>query len=494
MSEYLEMTIKDSGIGIPPESQEKIFDRFSSVTSSPTRNFEGVGIGLALCRELVKLHGGKITVESKPGQGSSFTISLPRKGVVRSTGKAGSDPVQLQSSEKEWIAKMNREALTTGTDLMLPRNIFGAQTSLEKNFSGKKTVLIVEDNPDLLSFLSSELQREYRLILSRDGEEALGKIEKERPDLVISDIMMPKMNGYEFCRRMKNLKSHRDIPLIFLTAKADLDMKLEGYQYGADDYLVKPFNIDELKAKARALITLRQMGKALQQAQEEKLAYVNQMAASLAHEIRNPLQPIRTYLEVLQDHYADPTFPQKMIEAVTPYLDRMDSLVQQLMHLGRFEKPSLSAMNPVNPLEDVLQILEPKLKSRRILVQKKFLKSPTSFLADPNQLAQVFFNLIKNALEAMPQGGTLLIQTEKIAENGKNLYQISFKDSGLGMDGETLQHLFEPFYTTKKEKGTGLGLSISKQIVEAHQGKIWAESKPGQGALFLVQLPMKEIT
>ncbi|MBI3266506.1 MAG: GHKL domain-containing protein, partial [Chlamydiae bacterium] len=170
--------------------------------------------------------------------------------------------------------------------------------------------------------------------------------------------------------------------------------------------------------------------------------------------------------------------------------DRMEGLTQQLTHVGKIEKPVLAALDPRKPLQETLNLMEPKLKKGKVHVSTNFWGPQVLIEADQNQLAQVFFNLMKNAMEAMSQGGTLEIRSEFVKRDEGQFYEVTFKDSGIGMDEETLTRLFEPFYTARKEKGMGLGLSISRQLVEAQGGKIQVQSALGQGTTMSVVLPV----
>jgi len=486
--------IQDTGIGIAPEMHEKIFNRFSQISSDASRQYEGTGIGLALSKEIVELHGGKITVQSELGKGSLFTVVLPHLTIQEDQAVTTPD-----HPNDEFLSKIQRDAFISGADLMLETNRF--ENIANVSSSGKPIVLIAEDNPDLSGFIASELGADYEIHIARDGQEALNILTIRRPDLIVSDIMMPGMSGYDFCKAVKSKDSTRDIPFIFLTAKAELPMKLEGYEIGADDYIIKPFQMQELQAKIKALLTLKKMEvslkeksmaleaalEKLQKARDERLNYVSQMAASLAHELRNPLQPIRTYIEVLDENKQNPDFIHRMIESVTPSLDRMDLLVKQLMNLGKIEKPHLGPVNIHKILDEAVSILEPKFKAKEVILEKSYHVDQVILQADPHQLSQVFFNLAKNALDALSANQTLKIKTQLINREDGSFIEISFEDNGPGIDEETLKKIFEPFFTTKKE-GTGLGLCISKQIVEAHHGTLTAHSTLGKGSVFKVSL------
>jgi signal transduction histidine kinase/DNA-binding response OmpR family regulator/ligand-binding sensor domain-containing protein len=232
-----QIIVKDTGIGIPAGQLEKVFDRFYQVDNSKTRNFEGSGLGMALAKELVELHHGKIAVESEHGSGSAFTVTLP-------IGKENFAPGELMTDGMQQVG--TRPAL------------LGA--SIELNDQGDKEVvlngelpllLIVEDNSDMRNFIKRILGESHQIIESANGQEGLDKALREIPDFIISDVMMPVMDGYALCAKIKSNELTSHIPVILLTAKADQDSKISGLEVGADDYLLKPFDAEELRLLVR---------------------------------------------------------------------------------------------------------------------------------------------------------------------------------------------------------------------------------------------------
>ncbi len=232
---FLELKIEDNGIGIPAEKLPFVFDRFYQADNLVTRPFEGSGIGLSLVKELVELHGGKITAMSKPGEGTAFSCFLP----------------------------LNNKIATSGTDvktvqpIVIPEYIEGGEVGEEETTKGEPVVLLVEDQQDVRKYIREKLTGDYQVVEAKDGREGLAMAKEQMPDIVISDVMMPKMDGFELCTLLKadNLTSH--IPVILLTARAADADKLSGLETGADAYLIKPFNAEELKIRVRNLIKLR---------------------------------------------------------------------------------------------------------------------------------------------------------------------------------------------------------------------------------------------
>jgi DNA-binding response OmpR family regulator/anti-sigma regulatory factor (Ser/Thr protein kinase) len=255
MIEDVEIRIADNGIGIPKERIDKIFDRFFQVDGSHTRESEGTGIGLALTKELVELHKGKIKVESKEGEGTTLTVLLP-------LGKDHLKPEEICEAEEEEekekeltltediIPESENRKEKTDVDLLL-------DIDLSADKADKPLLLIVEDNSDVRKYIISHLEGDYRIQEAIDGEDGLEQALKHIPDLIISDVMMPKMDGFELCNKLKTDEKTSHIPIIMLTAKATSKDKIEGYETGADDYIMKPFDAAELKVRIKNLIEIR---------------------------------------------------------------------------------------------------------------------------------------------------------------------------------------------------------------------------------------------
>jgi signal transduction histidine kinase/DNA-binding response OmpR family regulator len=243
------ITIRDSGIGIPHDRLPYIFDRFYQVDSSQTREYEGTGIGLALVQELVQLHGGGISVESAVGFGTTFVISLP-------LGNAHLKPEQMVVSEQ---LSVNSDQLSVTSEQLSVFSTAQPATSGQQPASSSDFILIVEDNADMRAFIGESLQDGYRILQAANGEEGFVKAQEYLPDLIITDVMMPRVDGYEMTRRIRQDQVTCHIPIIMLTAKAAEEDKLEGLERGVDAYLTKPFNKKELQIRVRKLIELRRL-------------------------------------------------------------------------------------------------------------------------------------------------------------------------------------------------------------------------------------------
>ena len=239
------ISVKDTGIGIPDSQLNKVFDRFYQVDSSQTRGYEGSGIGMALAKELVELHNGTISVESKDGKGSTFTVRLPLDQ------KYLRKEEMMDSGDLKERGKVSHEIIDEDTR---------TETSEEKETvsESQPVLLVVEDNADMRNYIRKTLSDTYQIIEAVNGKEGVEKGREVVPDLIISDVMMPGMDGYKLCELIKTNEFTSHIPVILLTAKADQQSKLTGLEHRADDYLVKPFDGDELKLIVRNHIEQRQ--------------------------------------------------------------------------------------------------------------------------------------------------------------------------------------------------------------------------------------------
>ncbi len=250
MIKEAEIRISDNGVGIPKDRIDKIFDRFFQVDGSHTREGEGTGIGLALTKELAELHKGKIKVESKEGEGTTLTVLLP-------LGKEHLKPEEICEAEKEQEEGKQKE-LTLTEDIISDPESRKEKTDIDVLLdTNKPLLLIIEDNTDVRKYIIGHLEDDYRIQEAVDGEDGLEQALNHIPDLIISDVMMPKMDGFELCNNLKTDEKTSHIPIIMLTAKATSEDKIEGYETGADDYIMKPFDAAELKVRINNLIEIR---------------------------------------------------------------------------------------------------------------------------------------------------------------------------------------------------------------------------------------------
>jgi len=236
--------VSDTGIGIPKEKIQHIFERFMQVEEGLTRSFEGMGVGLSLVKDFTEQHGGQVTVTSELGQGTTFELSLPR-------GKEHFR-VPVVDSGKQLSKKRTPEEMPTP----ILRKSLPQQTTAKLDLS-KSTLLIVDDNAEVRESLKQCLEADYNVLLAKNGEEGLQKASHFKPALIISDIMMPIMNGIQMIQEIHKKKELQEIPVIFITARSDTEGLEEAYKAGASDYLHKPFSPQELKIRVKNLINMK---------------------------------------------------------------------------------------------------------------------------------------------------------------------------------------------------------------------------------------------
>ncbi|MBI1822828.1 MAG: hybrid sensor histidine kinase/response regulator [Nitrospirae bacterium] len=283
--EFLEVSVKDTGIGIPHGAFEKIFKRFVQVDSSSSRKYQGTGLGLTLCKEFVELHGGRIGVESHLGEGSTFRFTLPlmeelpgREDAVEKRFRE----VQTKSRRRseDLTKSLSLSALYESLDLTCPEEIIEVR-SHESRF--KYQILIVEEHAQMREYIRLMLQKEYRVLTAQDGIEGLEQIKKHLPDLVISDLMMPHKDGYQLCQEIRANEETRHIPVILLTAKSEISFKMKAIEQGVTDYLSKPFYAEELQARVRSLFRLVELEK--ENIQSKKMGALFLLISGILHDL-----------------------------------------------------------------------------------------------------------------------------------------------------------------------------------------------------------------
>jgi signal transduction histidine kinase/ligand-binding sensor domain-containing protein len=516
----LTISVTDTGIGIDNKYFATLFDSFEQVAGDSERSYSGTGLGLSVSKQLVELHGGIISVESEPGIGSTFRFTL---SVSTSLSKASTGAEQMVS----------RLHYLEGDDNRLP-------TPKIKTSDKQGRILLVDDEPVNRQVLLNHLSlQNYQLVEAACGKEALQAVENDGPfDLILLDVMMPNMSGFEVCRKLRETHLANDLPVIFLTAKNQVADMIESFSAGANDYLSKPVSKHELLTRVdnhlkfldihrdledkvtERTAQLTQKNKEIietqqQLVQSEKMASLGTLTAGVAHEINNPnnfvnvcCQILETDLAKTEQYFIDLAgedadqemlagFRQqfepldKHLETIKEGSQRINGIVEDLRMFTQFDAGEQNTVVLTDLIEATVHLVQSQYK-KNIDFEFKFADKP-SLLCYAARLNQVFMNLIVNAchaIEANLQGQERGQITLGCRQNDKTI-EISIKDNGCGMTETTKNKLFEPFYTTKVVgKGTGLGLSISFGIIQKHDGEICFESELGVGTTFLVKLPV----
>jgi signal transduction histidine kinase len=475
--------VSDTGHGIPSTALPHVFERFFQATPAEQRREGGVGIGLALAKELVELHGGSVTADSRVGEGSTFSFFIP----------FGTDHIRPEAVERR-REFAPREDFRRRTEDPQPAAARVAATAVPAPehaeevrpepflFGGSRRAKIVlaEDHGDVREFIRGLLEPEFELTTATNGDEAWELVCREMPDLVISDVMMPGRTGTELCRDIKSEPALKNIPVLLLTARVGSEATLEGFAHGADDFVAKPFHPRVLLARVRAQLKLRALG--LQLAEREKLAVVGTLAAGILHEVRNPVNAILNAARVLATGKAETQMTERLIGVISDAAQRIQGITMALeTHARPAESGGLTPCDVREGLDATLRLLEHRMDG--VTVHRDY-RTDASAAAAPGPLNQVFLNILDNALRSGARN--LFLQ---VTEQGQRL-TIRIGDDGPGIPPGVAQRIFDPFFTTREAgSGVGLGLYLSRRIVEAQHGALWVEDRQGGGAEFVVELP-----
>lgn len=512
--EQVELKVRDTGVGIPAEELPKVFERFHRVQLSRGRTQEGSGIGLALVRELVKLHAGTVSVESTLGEGSLFTVSIPRGKDHLPQDRINAE--RTMTSTSVGAAPFVSEALrwlphSGGVDLEA-----SLVTQRENPDERRFQVLLADDNADMRDYVSRLLNDRYDVVAVGDGQAAWNAIEEHLPDLVLSDVMMPVLDGFELLRRIRINPRTREIPVVLLSARAGEESRIEGLQASADDYIVKPFSARELLATVDAHIKTvnirRQSQEALRASEErfatlahERLRLIEQLReqdqhkdeflATLAHELRNPLAPIRNGLELIRLANNNPATLEKATTIMQRQVDQMVRLVDDLLDVARISRNKLELRKEQVELESVVrnavETSRPVLAGAKNDLHVELPTEPVWLNADPVRLAQVFSNLLNNAAKYSEPGGRISL----VATQTGDELRVKVSDTGIGIEPGKLSQIFGMFVQLdaseqQAQSGLGVGLTLVQRLVEMHGGSVEARSEgPGKGSEFIVRLP-----
>jgi signal transduction histidine kinase len=491
----VQLAVKDSGVGIPEAQLPRLFERFHRIEGARSRTHEGSGIGLSLVKDLVELHGGSIQVDSQPGQGSIFTVTvplgtahLPADRVASAAPPSGrSEGVQaFLDQASRWLPSAGEPPATNGAPA-------GEGAS---NIPSGARVLVADDNADMRGYLTRLLQRYCTVEAVADGVQALARAQEDPPDMILADVMMPNLDGFGLLRALRADRRTAGVPVIMLSARAGDESRVEGLTAGADDYLVKPFSGRELVARVATHVQLTRLRREVERRARAEAEMANrakdEFLAMLGHELRNPLSPILTALHLMRMR-GQASEEQAVIERQVANLIR---LVDDLLDVSRITRGKIELRKRRVELAEVvvrgLETADPLLSQRR---QRVVCAVPPEGLpvdGDPDRLAQVVSNLLTNASKYSEPGTTVQIT----AERSGALVQLRVRDQGVGIEPQMLDRVFdlfvqEPQSLDRSKGGLGLGLAIVRSLVELHGGSVSAASEGvGRGSEFCVRLPL----
>ncbi len=517
------LCVEDSGPGVPLAARAAIFERFNQGDGTVSRT-GGTGLGLSIVKEFAELHEGSVTVEDAPGGGAAFKVHLPLR--APSQYKVSSEPPNAQALGGYSQSSDDLKSIVDGAKELARRDGVSREEQSTNPADGaddKPLVLIIEDNPDMNRFITESIGEMFRTASAMDGAEGLEKAISLLPDLIVTDVMMPRMGGEELFDRLQARPELKPIPVILLTAKADEELKMDLLRKGAEDYITKPFSIEELRLRVRNQVASKRVRDMLQrelasqtedigelavamtarshdlqkakEAAESSNRAKDQFLAVLSHELRTPLSPVLTSIESLKATVPLPAEVSRVLTMIQRNVELEARLIDDLLDVTRISKGKLSLnMERVNVhalLRHTIEICQPDAvsKQQQMVLDLSAQRSETD--ADSSRLLQIFWNLLRNSIKFTPPGGRLEIRSSD-QENG--FLRIEFEDSGMGIDAAVLPKIFNLFEqgdetTVREFGGLGVGLAVVKALAAAHGGTINARSPgAGKGATFTLDL------
>jgi signal transduction histidine kinase len=525
-----EFAVQDSGIGIARDKLPLLFERFSQVDHAATRHYGGTGIGLALVKELVELMGGKAGVESELGRGSRFFVRLPRNEdkCAAQTDVGAVPPTATASALRRLRLQVDhaiREVHPTDD-----------QPALER--AERPRIMVVDDSPDVLNYVTELLQNECDVVSAADGELAWALLQRGPVEAVLSDVMMPNLDGFGLTARIKASPNFSHVPVILLTARGGSDASVAGLEGGADDYIAKPFSPAELKARVRAALRMGRMQSELRN--KSRQAGMAEIATNVLHNVGNVLnsvnisaglvsgrmrdskaQGLTKAVQLINDHAADladfltrdqkgkllPSYLNKLAAALAEeqqgVVEELDQLAKSVDHIKDIVATQQSyagtasiveVVQVQDLLEDALRMNAGALARHHVTVVRQFADLP-ALLLDKHLVLQILVNLISNAKQALvgkiDQPHQIMLRADIAELAGGRRLRIGVEDDGEGIAPENLPRLFSHGFTTRKN-GHGFGLHSCVLAAREMGGTLTAHSEGlGKGAVFTLELPIQ---
>jgi len=508
----IRLDVGDSGPGVPAELREAVFERFRQGDGGSDRRFGGTGLGLAIVKEFVELHGGAVSIGDAPEGGAEFRVTLPFAASERLRPQSGSAAAATEGARQRADGDVARETLVELRPVVRPASSgrAGPQAPL---------VLVIEDNPEMSAFIADVLGDTYRIATAFDGAEGLERAIELKPDLVLTDVMMPLMSGDTLLRRLRAIPELAGTPVVILTARADHGLVVELLEDGAQDYIAKPFTAAELRARVanhvatkRARDVLRReleaqhtdLERLAREAADRKrdlqraLAERDEFISIAAHELKTPLTALRGYAQHLSGRlFGDGRAPDleqlaRTLITMEQQTRRLDRLVVRLLDASGLQDGRLVLEREDGDLADLTRSVVGAVgeahPDRGIEI-----KAPSSLPAmfDPTRLAEMLTNLLDNAVKYSPDDSTVEVELTAVGDD----IRLAVTDRGRGVADKDRRHVFERYYRGDAARGLaglGLGLYIAAEIARLHGGSLVLEQPPGGGSRFVATLPRRQ--
>ncbi|MEO4046342.1 CHASE domain-containing protein [Pseudomonas sp. CAU 1711] len=526
-SQRFQLEVSDTGSGIEAEQLPLLFQRFQQLDNSATRPHGGTGIGLALVKQLVELMGGEVEVHSAPGAGSSFQVRLPHCATQQPNDLA---PPCVLEEMPDLAAQLRHTRFAESQPLSPAASASAAGAGVASTLP---CVLIADDNPDMRQYLAELLSDECSVLCADDGEQAWELLQRQPVDLLLSDVMMPRLDGLGLTARVKASEALASLPVILITARGSKEAGVGGLECGADDYIAKPFAPEELRARVRAALRMAHTQRLLQERAHD--AGMALLAAGILHNLGNVLNGVTVASAVLRNKLQQSKVSavgrvaallQEHVDGLGQFLDNdrqgraLPGFVAQLAEQLESEQRSLlreveilrncaehadavlaSQRNLTAAgtmlvelvavhrlLDSALEMASASFLSQDILIERDYGHEEV-VLTDQHRALQILLNLLKNASQALtkcPAGQARIRVSCRSHENGVRL---EVQDNGVGIAPERIPLLFNQ-NPTKQANGHGFGLHLSAIWAVELGGRLCCMSEgQGQGASFTLELP-----
>ncbi|PJH89840.1 histidine kinase [Pseudomonas sp. WCS365] len=533
--ERFEFAVQDSGIGIAPDKLPLLFQRFSQIDNSATRHYSGTGIGLALVKDLVELMGGEVGVNSEPGQGSCFFVRLPL-GVEQNTVPTEVSDMFERSSPSTASTTEQRHLRFDDGRLGIRNDRAPMEEADEQHpeHALRSKVLVVDDSPEMLGYLSELLRDDYSVATATDGEQAWALLQRRPIDVVVSDVMMPKLDGFGLTARIKGSPGFAHLPVILVTARGGSEACVSGLESGADDYIAKPFSPLELKARVRAVLRMSQVQTELNA--KSRQAGMAEIATTVLHNVGNVLNSVNVSAELvssqmrtskaqglgkvaqmMNEHVHDlsdfltkdhkgkmlPDYLLKLAKVVAQeqqgIIEELGQLTKGIDHIKTIVAAQQSYAVAVSIVEtvpvaelidDALRMSAGLLARQEVTVVKDIADLPLLPL-DRHRMLLILVNLINNAKQALDgviDRSRCVTFSASLADGA--VLRITVADNGNGIAPEHLARIFSHGFTTRKD-GHGFGLHSCALAAQEMGGSLTVRSDgAGQGATFILDIPL----
>ena len=484
----VEIAVRDNGIGISEAHLPRIFDRFYQAESGSTRTSGGTGIGLSLVKEIAELHGGRVSAQSKVGEGTRvacwFPLRLPahvEDRVVRSeTGTA-------ESGLPEWhqAIRAAKSYRFQGIDDVTERRVAPRPSAR----GDAPTVLVVEDNPDMIRFLVALLAYDYNVLTAQNGKDGLKMALERGPDLIISDVMMPEMDGFEMVRRLREDVHGARIPLIFLTARGSSEDRIQGHSGGADTYLAKPFRSEELLAAVDALITRQKnVLDSASSREDEALVF---MASGIHERLAATMGELRALQSSLVGR--GPSGAEPTTDSLPQLAASLANLAELLGALRGLAQAGAQPVTKPVDLDDAVRGLLAELEDTTRAGKALHLELGAREVVrlDEDEVRAIVDPLLRRALRVTPIGRNVYLTTaRRRSDDGRTrAATLTLRDEGPALSPDQLERLFFPF-ASDEDPREGLELAHARRLVLARGGNITMEPVGELGNSLVITLPV----